>query len=297
MTTFTILDGGMGRELMRAGAPFRQPEWSALALMLAPETVTQAHERFVAAGADVITTNSYALVPFHIGEERFANEGRKLADLAGRLARDAANKAQHKVHVAGSLPPLFGSYRPDLFDAQDAPRVIRPLIDGLSPHVDLWLAETQSSLAEVQFARAALKDDRRPFWASFTLDDANEDLSRPKLRSGECVAMAVGAVLDLGIDAILFNCSQPEVMAGAVDAAQAARAARNVPVKIGIYANAFPPQREEAANEGLSDIRADLTPENYARFAQDWIKLGADIVGGCCGIGPEHIAALRALRS
>jgi S-methylmethionine-dependent homocysteine/selenocysteine methylase len=104
-------------------------------------------------------------------------------------------------------------------------------------------------------------------------------------------------VLDLGVEAILFNCSQPEVRAGAVDAVQSARAARNVPVKIGIYANAFPPQREEAANEGLSDIRADLTPDNYARFAREWLKLGADIVGGCCGIGPEHIAALRALRA
>jgi S-methylmethionine-dependent homocysteine/selenocysteine methylase len=295
-STFTILDGGMGRELMRAGAPFRQPEWSALALMLAPQTVTQAHQRFIDAGADVITTNSYALVPFHIGEDRFKAEGQKLADLAGRLAREAADKAPHKVRAAGSLPPLFGSYRPDLFDEQDAPRIIQPLIEGLSPHVDLWLAETQGSLAEVRFARAALKDDQRPFWASFTLDDDNEDLSRPKLRSGECVAMAVGAVLDLGIDAILFNCSQPEVMAGAVDAAQAAGAARNVPVKIGIYANAFPPQREEAANEGLSDIRADLTPDNYARFAREWLKLGADIVGGCCGIGPEHVAALRAMR-
>lgn len=295
-TPFTILDGGMGRELMRAGAPFRQPEWSALALMLAPETVTQAHQRFIAAGADVITANSYALVPFHIGEERFKAEGSRLADLAGRLAREAASNAPHKVRVAGSLPPLFGSYRPDLFNAKDAPRIIRPLIEGLAPHVDLWLAETQGSLAEVQFARKALGDDQRPFWASFTLDDENEDLSRPRLRSGECVAMAVGAVLDLGIDAVLFNCSQPEVMASAVDAAQAARAARNATVKIGVYANAFPPQREEAANEGLSDIRADLTPENYARFAREWVRLGADIVGGCCGIGPEHIAALRALR-
>src|SRR5690348_5864918 len=100
-STFTILDGGMGRELMRAGAPFRQPEWSALALMLAPETVREAHQRFVAAGADVITTNSYALVPFHIGEDKFKAEGRKLADLASRLAREAANQASHKVRVAG----------------------------------------------------------------------------------------------------------------------------------------------------------------------------------------------------
>jgi S-methylmethionine-dependent homocysteine/selenocysteine methylase len=296
MTTFTLLDGGMGRELHRAGAPFRQPEWSALALMLAPETVDKAHRRFVEAGAEIITTNSYALVPFHIGAAKFEAEGRALADLAGRLARRAANSASHKVQVAGSLPPLFGSYRPDLFDAKRAPEIIGPLIEGLSPHVDLWLAETTSSLAEAVFAREAVAKDSRPFWISFTLDDAGDDLAHPTLRSGESVPAVVKAMLDRDVAAILFNCSQPEVMAGAIAAARAVRDARGSKAKIGVYANAFPPQRDEAANDGLSDIRADLTPARYAGFAKDWASRGAEIVGGCCGIGPEHIAALKALR-
>jgi S-methylmethionine-dependent homocysteine/selenocysteine methylase len=294
--SFTILDGGMGRELHRMGAPFRQPEWSALALMMAPETVERAHRRFVEAGAEIITTNSYALVPFHIGDAKFKAEGCTLADLAGRLARKAAGNAQRKVRVAGSLPPLFGSYRPDLFDEARAPEIIGPLIAGLSPHVDLWLAETQSSLAEARFAKAALAGDKRPFWVSFTLDDDNADLARPKLRSGECVAAAVTALLELGVDAILFNCSQPEIMEGAVDAARAVRDARGFAAKIGVYANAFPPQRDEAANDGLSDIRADLEPARYAQFVKNWLQHGADIVGGCCGIGPEHIAAIRGMR-
>jgi S-methylmethionine-dependent homocysteine/selenocysteine methylase len=295
-SALTILDGGMGRELHRMGAPFKQPEWSALALMLAPDTVSQAHRRFVEAGAEIITTNSYALVPFHIGEAKFAAEGQKLADLAGRMARRATEGARHSVRVAGSLPPLFGSYRPDLFDEAKAPAIIRPLIDGLSPHVDLWLAETQSSLAEARFAKAALAGDKRPFWVSFTLDDDNADLARPKLRSGECVAAAVTAMLELSVDAVLVNCSQPEIMEGAVDAARAVREAHGFKARIGVYANAFPPQRDEAANEGLSDIRADLTPARYAQFAKAWLQHGADIVGGCCGIGPEHIAAIKALR-
>jgi S-methylmethionine-dependent homocysteine/selenocysteine methylase len=299
-STFTVLDGGMGRELLRMGAPFGQPEWSALALMLAPGTVERAHRRFVEAGAEIITTNSYALVPFHIGEAKFAAEGGTLAGLAGRMARKATEGAGHPVRVAGSLPPLFGSYRPDLFDAAKAPAIIRPLIDGLSPHVDLWLAETQSCLAEARFARTTLREDTRPFWVSFTLDDDNEDLARPRLRSGECVAVAVTAMLELGADAVLFNCSQPEVMEGAVDAARAVREARGFKAQIGVYANAFPPQRPSsaggAANEGLSDIRADLTPTRYAQFVKTWLQHGADVVGGCCGIGPEHIAALKALR-
>ncbi|HEU0221767.1 MAG TPA: homocysteine S-methyltransferase family protein, partial [Paracoccaceae bacterium] len=87
----TILDGGMGRELLRMGAPFRQPEWSALALIEAPGMVARAHDAFAAAGAEVLTTNSYALVPFHIGRERFEADGARLAALAGSLARQVAD--------------------------------------------------------------------------------------------------------------------------------------------------------------------------------------------------------------
>ncbi|HEX6120989.1 MAG TPA: homocysteine S-methyltransferase family protein [Dongiaceae bacterium] len=295
--TFTILDGGMGRELHRMGAPFKQPEWSALALMLEPDTVKTAHRRFVEAGADVITTNSYALVPFHIGEERFKADGRRLADLAGLAARKAATGVSHVAQVAGSLPPLFGSYRPDLFDERRAPQIIQPLIDGLLPHVDLWLAETQSCIAEARFAKQAVAGDERPFWVSFTLEDDNADLARPKLRSGEDVAAAVTTMLELGVDAVLFNCSQPEIMEGAIDAARAVNEAHGFKARIGVYANAFAPQRgDEGANEAISDIRPDLTPARYAQFAREWRQRGADIIGGCCGIGPEHIAALRVMK-
>ncbi|MDF2389500.1 homocysteine S-methyltransferase family protein, partial [Nostoc ellipsosporum NOK] len=102
---FTILDGGMGRLLERLGAPFRLPEWSALSLIEAPHFVTRAHRAFVDSGADIITTNSYGLVPHMIGRERFEKEGRTLADRAGRIAREVADKGPGDVRVAGSLPP------------------------------------------------------------------------------------------------------------------------------------------------------------------------------------------------
>ncbi|MDP9665987.1 UNVERIFIED_ORG: S-methylmethionine-dependent homocysteine/selenocysteine methylase [Pseudomonas cremoricolorata] len=177
-----ILDGGMGRELQRSGAPFRQPEWSALALTEAPEAVVGVHAAFIAAGAQVITSNSYAVVPFHIGEARFAEEGRQLANVAGQLARHAADTGPHPVRVAGSLPPLFGSYRPDLFQPERVEEVLRPLLEGLAPHVDLWLAETQSAIAEVRAIRAHLPEDGRPFWVSFTLQDEGQYGAAPALR-------------------------------------------------------------------------------------------------------------------
>jgi S-methylmethionine-dependent homocysteine/selenocysteine methylase len=295
-STTILLDGGMGRQLARMGAPFRQPEWSALALMEAPEMVAEAHRQFIDAGAEVITTNSYALVPFHIGEDRFASDGARLADLSGRLARQAADKAGRPVKVAGSLPPLFGSYRPDLFDAARAPQMLAVLTEGLAPYSDLWLAETQSSIVEAETAaRAALARAAKPLWISFTLQDETDDPATPRLRSGEPAGAATAAALALGAEAVLFNCSQPEVMGAAIVAAREVIARGGRETRIGVYANAFPPQTKKAeANAALSRLREDLDPASYLGWAETWRAEGASIIGGCCGIGPEHIAHLKA---
>ncbi|SFU22874.1 homocysteine S-methyltransferase family protein [Mesorhizobium sp. YR577] len=287
MNDITILDGGMGRELERIGAPFRQPEWSALALMEAPELVRRVHEDYVRAGAKVITTNSYALVPFHIGEERFRARGAELASLAGRLAREAADTGAG-VKVAGSLPPVFGSYQPELFRADLAQDYLSVLVAGLAPHVDLWLAETQSSLEEARAAAAAVRGSSKPVWLSFTLRDdvAPQDMPEPQLRSGESVADAALFARDARADALLFNCSMPEVMGAALEAARAAAPG----LSLGVYANAFGSQDEDgAANEVISDIRADLDPNSYCGWADGWAAKGASIIGGCCGIGTDHI--------
>lgn len=280
-----ILDGGMGRELQRLGAPFRQPEWSALALMEGQDFVTQAHDSFALAGAKVISANSYAIVPFHIGDTLFQERGGELAALAGSLARNVAD--QHGIMVAGSLPPVLGSYRPDLFEVEAARAILSVLIKGLSPHADIWLAETLSTIAEAGLVGEMLADDARPLWLSFTLNDEGS----ASLRSGETIEAAVAAVQKLGAAAILFNCSAPEVMEDAVQRAKAALGSDAV--QIGVYANGFAHSEETVdANAGLRQIRADLDPQSYLDWAKKWVAAGAAMVGGCCGIGPEHIRAL-----
>lgn len=299
MKKFQILDGGMGRELKRIRAPFRQPEWSALAMIEAPDAVLAVHRSYVGAGADVITTNSYALVPFHIGDERFVRDAQNLADLAGKVARQAADESQdRKVSVAGSLPPLFGSYRPDLFDATKASRLLKPLVSGLSAHVDMWLAETLSAIAEARVVAEMLAGDDRPSWFSFTLEDGTEAAATGALlRSGEPVEDAVRFALENDAAAILFNCSQPEVMEAAVAQAVAEMQKAEKTIPVGVYANAFPPQSKQAtANETVMPIRDDLDPEGYLGWVAKWLGTGAEIVGGCCGIGPEHITQIAASR-
>ncbi|PJG85545.1 homocysteine S-methyltransferase family protein [Conservatibacter flavescens] len=290
-----ILDGGMGRELARRGAPFQQPEWSALALIEQPSAIEEVHSAFIQSGADVITTNSYAVVPFHIGEQRFALKGRDLADLAGRLAKSAVKNSQKQVRIAGSLPPLFGSYRPDLIQQERVKELAQPIIEGLAPYVDFWLFETQSAIIEPVSVLPLLPQDKRRFWVSFTLEDENPQ-AEPCLRSGESVKSAVEKMIELGAEAILFNCCQPEVIGAALEVTRDTLTEKQAThIEFGAYANAFPPQPKEAtANDGLDEIRTDLAPLDYLGWAEKWKATGATIVGGCCGIGPEHISVLAA---
>ena len=304
-TRITLLDGGTGRELLRMGAPFSQPEWSAKALLEAPQFVTRVHENFVAAGADVITTNSYAIVPYHLGAERFGRVGHQLAALAGRLARAVADRAPRPVRVAGCLPPLCGSYRTDLYDPVVAKPILATLVDALAPSVDLWLAETLSASVEAELVAAMIaamgSAALKPLWLSFTLEDLITPGAAPRLRSGESVVDVVKTSARLGAQAVLFNCSQPEVMGPAVTiAAQTLRELGGPAgeMKIGVYANAFVPLRvTTAANAELSNMRVDVTPAVYLDWARDWVSRGASIVGGCCGIGPEHIVELEKLNA
>jgi S-methylmethionine-dependent homocysteine/selenocysteine methylase len=285
----TVLDGGTGRELARIGAPFSQPLWSAQALIDSPDHVRRVHESYVAAGAEVITTNTYALVPFHLGRELFDRDGRRLTALAASIARDVADH-HPGVRVAGCLPPVLGSYRPDLFVADDAGPLLDVLVQEQAPFVDLWLAETQSSITEARFVREVLDAHgrREPLWISFTLADEVDDA--PRLRSGESVVDAAHAARDLDAQVLLFNCSPPEVMERAV---ATARSSTHLP--IGVYANAFAMEHDQAAaNAELHDLRDDITPERYLELSRRWVAAGASLVGGCCGIGPEHISALSA---
>ncbi len=288
----TLLDGGMGRELKRVGAPFQQPEWSALALMQAPERVEQVHRSFIDAGAQVITTNNYAVVPFHIGEQRFAEQGEALTVLSGQLARAAAGDS---VRVGGCLPPLRGSYRPDRFDAKIAESNYPTLVKALEPFVDLWQAETMSCVDEARAVAAAVEHSEKPLWISFTLLD-DVDIEQPCLRSGESLQAALDLAVEVGAEALLFNCSLPEVIGQAIAQLGPLRDQIAPELELGGYGNTFTPRDPEAeANAENAEMREEVSPEHYAEMTAEWQRDGASILGGCCGIGPAHIAAIAQL--
>ena len=294
-----ILDGGLGRQLSDNGAPFRQPEWSALALMEAPHTVREVHDQFIAAGADVITTNTYAIVPFHIGEDRYEDQGGALLELAAKLARDAADSVPREVQVAASVPPMFGSYLPEQFEVQGARRMMLQFRRYLAPVADIFVGETLGSVAEATTYLDVFSDCAADLWLSVTLEDRDPVDGAPRLRSGEPLSELLLSIEGMRFDALLFNCSQPEVMNDAVCISRAeleAFTAQHGAARpmIGAYANAFPLMEEEyeASNASVHQLRKDITPEAYLRYAEQWVESGAEIIGGCCGITPGHIELL-----
>ncbi|SDA92654.1 Homocysteine S-methyltransferase [Sinorhizobium sp. NFACC03] len=167
------------------------------------------------------------------------------------------------------------------------------LVEELAPHVDVWLGETLSLIAEAEAVQQAVADTGKPFWISFTLKDEPGAEARPAaLRSGESVAEAARWIAGSGASGLLFNCSRPEVMRRAVEEAVTVFAKEACFIEIGVYANAFAADESGAANEALHAIRDDLSADRYTAFACAWVDSGATMIGGCCGVGAAHIHRL-----
>ncbi len=257
-------------------------------MLAAPEVVRQIHLDYLLAGADIITTNTYGIIRQDLAkiglEDRFA----ELNHLACSLANEARGAIDRPVLIAGSLPPLHGSYRPDLVHAfDDIEPLYREQAGLLAPHVDLLLCETMSSAAEGRAAAWAACQTGLPVWVSWTL---HEDRSG-RLRSGETVGEALTAMSDLPVTGFLVNCCAPESITHALPDLLTTGARY-----VGGYANTFTPIPEDWAldgdkeSDGWLTLRQDLGPESYARHVADWLEAGATVVGGCCGTRPAHIS-------
>jgi len=291
----TILDAGMGRNLRTRGVEIPATIWSANALIVAPEIVVDIHKENIKAGASLITTNSYGVIKADLAKENIADQFESLNQSAGQLARRAVEESDAKVEIAGSLPPLNGSYRPDRVMKRE---VIEPLYleqaSILAPFVDFFICETMSSVGEALAAASAALKTGKPVLVALTLDDEKFCC----LRSGESLAEALDKLSSLNLLGVLANCCLPERISEAIPILSAFGSAY-----CGGYANAFTHVPKDwmldgtQEEDGLLELRRDLEPDQYSSFVQDWINQGANIVGGCCGTTAEHTAANSALVS
>ena len=274
-----IADGGMGTMLFSAGLPRGDaPElWN----VERPDVVRRIHAGYIAAGAQIILTNTFGGSRTRLSLHGLANHVVKFNTAAARLARAEADTAAQPVLVGGSIGPtgqmleplgdLSGTEAVEVFEEQ-----AQALADG---GVDLFWIETMSALEEVRAAvEGCQRADRNvPLVATMTFD------MRGRTMMGVSPAQAVATLSELGAVAWGANCGNgPAEIEGVITAMHE------------INADAVLIAKSNAGLPHMEDNVAvyDATPDDMAQYAQRVIGYGARIVGACCGSTPDHIRAI-----
>ncbi len=286
--SITLLDGGMGQELIsRYGKP-PTPLWATYVMMNEPALVGDIHRDYFSAGAQVATTNTYAIHRDRLQRQEPELEGmfEKLHQQACQLAADARDK-HGDGKIAGSIGPLGFSYRPDIdFPPEEVASSFAEIVKIHEPYVDFHLIETVSSMQHAKGCLMGTTISSKPVWLGITVDD--EDGT--KLRSGEALSKIKPIVEEYSPDVLLINCSTPEAVSQAVPVLS------GFGIPFGAYANGFTyitSSFTESETVDQLEARKDLGPEKYADFCEQWIAQGASVIGGCCEVGPKHIAELK----
>lgn len=292
--SITLLDGGMGQELVKRSKKEISPLWSTQVMIDEPEIVRDLHADYIRAGSRVITLNAYTMTP-----ERLKRDGQvedfEVLQLAAVSAATSAriSAGVPGVRIAGCLPPLVASYHSEVAPKyEDMLESYSKIVAVQVPHVDVFLCETMSSIDEAKAALVSAKKSGLPVWVSLTVkDDAGLEQAESQqsiLRSGESLAEAIAMLDDMGADAKLINCSKPEAIAAAWPDMNAENGVT------GAYANGFTSIENLKPGGTVKSLesRSDLGPEPYAEFAIQWATDGATLIGGCCEVGPAHIEAL-----
>ncbi len=286
-----VIDGATGTELERRGAAMHDKAWCAMATLTAPDLLRGVHEDYIRAGARVITANTYStnrnmLAPAGLGSH-FEELNRRAVDLA-REARDRTGTG-NRVAVAGSMShqiPVMSGGDQRIADAVPSPEVaeanFREMAELLAAcGVDLILMEMMSDPELANPAIAAAVATGLPVWVGFSVraseSGALVSYSRPKLTAAEMLAavrldgVSVAGVMHSNVDAI-----EPTI--------QLLRRHWSGPLM------AYP-------DSGYFKMPhwqfVDIIPEDdFVAYSRAWIADGVQVVGGCCGLGIEHIKAL-----
>ena len=270
MATVQILDGAIGTELIARGLTLDGPQWSARAVVEAPELLSEVHRDYARVGATLHTANTFRTQPSVLGDG-----WREALVSTVHVARRALPPA---CTVLGSMAPLEDCYRPDLSPGEDGREEHRQIAVALAEAgCDVILCETFAHEREAMVAVDEAVRTGRPTWLSLTPGPFGDLLSPAALFGIASTAASTG------IERILVNCVAASRAAPYVEAIAA------LPLPFGVYANAG--ARDEGLGWESTDVRA---AEAYADLAEPWVAAGASVVGGCCGTGPAHVAALSA---
>jgi homocysteine S-methyltransferase len=289
-----VLDGALATELEARGARIDGPLWSAHVLEEAPETILEVHRSYLAAGADCIETATYQVSRMGYAECGYPPERADAALLRGvELARQAAAEFPgRRTVVAASLGPYgaalhngaeyTGDYAIGFAELVEFHRqriAVLAAARGLQ-RPDVLAFETLPSLEEAQALAEALRaPPGLPVWFSFTCRDAAHVAHGERLRDCVAAVAALPQTVAIGV-----NCIHPSLVAPLLSELRAASEHAVI-----VYPN---------SGEGWDAARRCWTGTSdaaeFGALAAEWYRAGAQIVGGCCRTGPEHVLAVKA---
>lgn len=272
-----LADGATGTNLFHAGLETGYPPelWN----VEYPDRVTTLHASFIAAGADIILTNSFGGTSFRLKLHQAENSVNTLNLAAAGLARQAANVADKPVIVAGSMGPTGELFQPlGALTADAAEQAFAEQAFALAEGgADLLWIETMSSLEEVEAAVKGARRTNLPVAATMTFDTAGRTMM------GVTPAAYAEFATSLGLDAFGANCGIGP--AELLDSVHKFKHREKNPAVIAKGNCGIPVYVDGKVHyHGTPELMAD-----YAVLARD---LGVKIIGGCCGTSPEHVRAM-----
>ena len=288
-----ILDGAMGSELEKSGAKMDKNLWCGTCSVEFPELVTKVHEDYIKAGADVITTNTYACTPISMKNYGLEKSIEEFNQKSVQVAKKAIKNSKKDIALAGSVSASGSFYKLG----------IKAMIPGFKEQikilkeegVDLIILEAMSSQADI--VQAMIECSYKiniPVWLSIScvIDDKTNNVmlgyndtvdSPPEVYENFEISLNRFSKLHKG--PILIAHSDIDVTGKALDIAK-----KNLNGILGVYPNTG---YYEKPHWKFAD---DITPNDYLEYAKSWLKNGAQIIGGCCGLGVEEIKAISVLK-
>lgn len=271
-----IADGAMGTMLHAAGVSLDcvLPELN----LSAPDLVADVHARYVAAGADIILTNTFRASIPRLADAGLERQARDINAAGVRLAREAAAAADREIFVAGSIGPVHtGRQRAHMPVSERAEALREQAVFMAEAGVDLLLFETFAELDELVAGIEACAGLGLPMVGQLTFMEDERTLAgdEPETVAG---ALNTSALTVLGINCTLGPRGILSVLR---------RLSSCTTIPLSAQPNAGLPRMI-----GRRRFQYTLHNDYFARHARLYAELGAAIIGGCCGTTPEHIHAI-----
>jgi homocysteine S-methyltransferase len=287
-----LLDGGLSHVLESQGHDLNHSLWSARLLDENPEAIVAAHTAYLKAGAQCLITSSYqASVPGLMDKGYTQEKAQLLIQKTVSLAEEAIhrmgdNDEGMRPLIAASIGPYGafladgseyrGDYGVDDATLQDYHQPRLALLEQTA--ADCFACETNPSLQEAKVLSALLEQGQKPAWFSFSCRDKNH------LNDGTPIADCVALLKEHpNVFAMGVNCTPPQYISGLIQSIKASGWEQDIVVY---------PNSGEAYHAETKSWQEVSNPMAFAEMAQEWLALGANMVGGCCRIGPESIQKL-----